>query len=182
MLHWIVWLLALLCPDEDAEALRRTAPAYLTSDTAAYHVTAARVAALAYQVDPDLILSTAYFESRYTNARTKEPKGKTSCGVMTPVPKKVCKSPPSLAAGYLEGAAHLREWMDACERIRRPGFRCTILGYAGGGLLIRACDKGPVMGDRGGKRVNLCSVVRWRLDRAARIRRLRFPLPERRGV
>lgn len=128
----------------DAAALQTTAPQDLTVEQAAEHMAAAQVAGVKYNVDPDLVLAIAWHESRYDNtARTAEPGGKTSCGTMTPIPKVTCSNP-TLLDGYLEGTAHLREWLNAC----RGNERCALLGYAGGYVLLRACAQGPVMKER----------------------------------
>ena len=163
MLDTLIILLALLVSPDDADALRRTAPSYLTVETARVHLAAARLAAAQFSVDPDLVLSIAYYESRYNaNERTQEPRRKISCGVMTPVPKYACETP-SLAAGYLEGAGHLREWLDMC----RGHELCALRGYAGGWSVIRIC------GDATARAVSVCRRVEARQWRAGWIRRLR---------
>lgn len=163
-------LLSLLPAPADAEALRVTAPQYLTAETAPTHLALARAASVAAGVDPDLVLSIAWFESRYrARTVTAEPRGKTSCGVMTPIPRRRCVAP-SLAAGYLEGALHLRQWLDAC----RGSIVCALRGYAGGYALIRACRAGPYFADRGGRSVNICvRAAGERLRRATWIKRMR---------
>lgn len=174
-------LRVLTATPEEGAALAETAPAYLDAETGARHLTAARVAAVVNGVKPSLVLSIAYYESRYhADAVTKEPRGKWSCGVLTPIPRKGGCVPKGLAAGYMEGAEHLRDWLDACasKRVRRQGLAeggrllCSLRGYAGGYSLLRACARGPVMRDRGKHgRVDLCRfVVDRRVARAARIR------------
>lgn len=175
MLHLIVWFLSQFCPPTDAEALRRTAPTYLTTtEQAAYHVTAATIAAGLYDVDTDLVLSIAHHESRYTNARNpREPGGLTSCGVMTPIPKRRCVSA-SIPEGYIEGAAHLRGWIDGPGSGCRGNIRCALLGFAGGHRLIRACARGPVHRTRGGHTYDACDEVVYNFrSRANWIRKLR---------
>lgn len=169
-------LLALLCyffapSPRDVEALRKSAPFYLTEETAETHLIAARGAAYVYKLDPDLLLSIAHHESRYMlNNVTPERGGKESCGVLTPVPlpRGSCDSEPTAASGYRAGAEHLRGWMDVCGN----RVRCALIGYAGGYALIYACKKGPVLRftDRGD---DLCRIPDVFLHRAAYIRTLR---------
>jgi soluble lytic murein transglycosylase-like protein len=139
-------LLALLgfpITDVDADALRSTAPTYLTLETARDHLAAARVAGAAHGIDPDLLLSIAWHESRYdvASSNRKEPGGKVSCGVMTPIPmrrdhasKRCPEVTTSLIAGYLDGARHLRGWLRATGH-----QRVALLGYAGGYVGIKHC-------------------------------------------
>jgi hypothetical protein len=98
-------------PDADVEALRASAPSYLTTDTARDHLAAARLAALLEHEDASTLLAVAWHESRYTsNVATREPGARWSCGVMTPVPHAEPCVDRSLLEQYLEGAAHLHEW------------------------------------------------------------------------
>lgn len=163
----IITLLLRLGSVYDAEAVRTTAVQYLTTTSAVKHLQAARVAGAKYDVDPSLLLSIAYFESRYDPTEiTREPRGKTSCGVMTPVPRKGRCVPGGVRSGYDEGAEHFRYWLDSWRC--RGSIRCALLGYSGGGHLIRACRGGVHV--RRGK--NLCSYVPGsRLDRAELIKR-----------
>lgn len=161
-------IVALLAVPSDAEGetltLASTAPEYLSDSTADEHLAAARKAGEAHDVDPAVLLSIAYYESRYQHsARTKEPQGKTSCGVMTPIPKRKCVSG-TIEAGYEEGAAHLRGWLN----VTGGNLRRAMIGYAGGYALLRACAKGPYVIDG---RDTCRFVVERRLVRAARIRR-----------
>lgn len=151
----------------DAAGLRATAPQYLNAGTAVLHLTAARAAGSVYGLDPDLLLSIAHHESRYTVARTPEAGGLTSCGVMTPQPLAKCDST-SVTGGYLEGAAHLRKWVDNTR-----DQRTALLGYGGGYRAIKACAAGPVTRVRAGRTVDLCSVVDIFLGRAYAIKRSR---------
>lgn len=165
----ITIITTLFVSQADVDALQRTAPSYLTEATAREQLVAARVASVVHHVDVDLLLSIAWHESRYTaSARTIEPGHKTSCGVMTPVPKTVCTNP-TLLDGYLEGAAHYRNWLDTM----RGDERLALLGYAGGFKMIRACARGPVLETRNGRDVNLCSVAAVFQYRARMIRRAR---------
>jgi len=126
-----------------ADALRETAPRDLTRDTAAAHLAAASIAGFLTDTDPALLLAIAHHESRYVfRAVARERGKKVSCGVMTPVPthdREACAdATSSMLAGYLAGARHLKTWSDACHGDRR----CTLIGYAGGYALIRACARG----------------------------------------
>lgn len=137
----IAALVALATP---ADALRETAPRYLTTESAIEHRLAAGVAAAVYELEPELLLSIAHHESRYSHTEvTREAGGTVSCGVMTPEPTRdraLCAAATSSPlAGYLHGAQHLRGWLVAC-RGRRT---CALLGYAGGFYLIRACADDP---------------------------------------
>lgn len=165
----VVVLSFLFTSSDDVEALRSTAPSYLTTETARSHLVAARYAASVHRVDADLLLSIAWFESRYdATARTAEPLGKTSCGVMTPVPKPKCVTP-NLVNGYLEGAEHLRTWLD----VANGNLNVAMLGFAGGYKMIKSCSEGKLMVQRGGRDVDLCTVVSARLHRMRWIQRAR---------
>jgi len=122
----------------DGDALYSIARgSYLTRETAGEHVMAARLAAAAYDVDADVLLSIAYHESRYlVTAVTMEPPDKQghprwSCGVMTPEPMTdhaLClENTRSSLAGYLAGASHLRAWLLQC----RGALDCALRGYGG---------------------------------------------------
>jgi len=161
MLQAIIRLMVLIQDPATADGLRSTAPVYLTPEQAAEHSAAAAYAARQYQLDDTLLLSIAYHESRYTDAVTPEPGGKYSCGTMTPVPQAHC-SRQTPVEGYLAGAAHLRGWITA----ERGDLRLALLGYAGGGRLIRACADGPVLTHG----VDACHTPAVFLARAAWIR------------
>jgi hypothetical protein len=126
-----------------ADALRSTAPKDLTRESAAAHLAAASIAGFVTDTDPALLLAIAHHESRYAFRVVARERGKkVSCGVMTPVPtydREACAdATSSMLAGYLAGARHLKTWSDACHGDRR----CTLIGYAGGYALIRACARG----------------------------------------
>lgn len=134
----IILTVLLSVTDSDAEALRSTAPAYLTLDKAKEHLAAARLAAAAYRVNADYALAIAWHESRYTvEAATLEPRDprtgapRWSCGVMTPKPmtnRSLCmENTRSALAGYMAGAEHMREWVDQC----RGNLHCALRGYGG---------------------------------------------------
>ena len=136
----VTTLLALLVSDDDADALRSTAPTYLTVDTAREHLVAARLAAVATGTDADLLLSIAWHESRYQHdAVSQEAGGRVSCGIMTPTPVARCPRGQTILGGYMAGAQHLRSWYDATGH-----QRAALLGFAGGYRAIRRCAQGPM--------------------------------------
>lgn len=173
-MHLIPTILALLLLG-DAAALRRTDPADLTIAAAVAHVAGARAAATEFDVDPDVLLSIAWHESRYTaSAVTAEPGGRRSCGVMTPEPLARC-APGGVLDGYRAGARHLRGWLDA----ERGDVTRALRGYAGGFRMIARCTRGPVIVTRRGRELDLCDMRAMFLDRADRIRRGRDRRPAR---
>lgn len=134
---------------DPAVALARTAPEPLSVEDAAAHFAASRVAALVHEVDPDMLLAIAARESHYNPKTRTKAFGKVACGVMTPILLTYCK-PSGVLGGYLNGAAHLREWIDA-KGLRKstkahPWVREseTLRGFAGGYHLIRGCRIGPM--------------------------------------
>jgi hypothetical protein len=162
----LTWLLT---SSPDVEALRKTAPNYLTTETARDHLVAARLAAEAYNLDADMLLSTAFFESRYTlNVVGPPVRGKHACGVMQPTMETKCVSE-TLLEGYFNGAKHYRTWYQACGN----DTRCAILGYGGGYALINRCKEGPLNVERAGQTVDLCTLPDIRLGRARWIKKLR---------
>jgi hypothetical protein len=160
LLNVLYLLLRLLLPADQAAALQRTyAP--LDLEVARDHVAAARVAGAAVGVDPDLLLSIAWHESRYqADAVGPEAGGRVSCGPMTPTPVARCERA-TIVEGYLAGARHLREWQLATRTTRD-----ALLGYAGGYRMMRACAKGPVLRATG-RHDDLCRVPEVFLGRAA---------------
>jgi hypothetical protein len=128
---------------DDAEALHRFAPQYVSVDSARDHIWAARVSAAVYDVDADMVLAISYHESRFTDGVVAaEPGGRVSCGAMTPYPTKTCETKPLLAQ-YLDGARHWAvDWRRAGD-IRSE--REALLGYAGGYALVRRCRQGSVL-------------------------------------
>jgi hypothetical protein len=132
--------LALFTPtsDADAEALHRFAPSYVTVDTAREHLWVARVASSIFQVKQEQLLAIAWHESRYKpSVISSEPRNRVSCGPMTPVPKESCTPwELSLVGGYIEGARHLRTWLDLCG----SDERCALTAYAGGFGLVKLCQ------------------------------------------
>jgi soluble lytic murein transglycosylase-like protein len=178
-MSWIISLwLALQSTTAEAEALRSTAPAYLTPWSAGQHLGAARIAAASYDVDAAAILAIAYHESRFfVGTRTHEPPDsggpRVSCGVMTPVPKRYCDAQDlTLLGGYQAGAAHLRQWMDVCHAMDRwkhdvhdvEILRCALWAYAGGsGFRKRCAARGNLPG---------CGAVRQFEERARVIRQV----------
>lgn len=173
-MHWFLslWLTCQATPAE-ARGLQETAPAYLTQTSAAQHLGAARLAGRRYNVDPAVLLSVAYHESRFVvDLRTRESGGRVSCGVMTPTPKARCdRSELTLLGGYLAGAAHLRTWIDVCQAVDHGRHdmddeviqRCALWAYVGGRLFHAICAAQP---GRAG-----CDAVGKFEDRARMIRR-----------
>jgi len=166
-------LLAILTPtsDADAEALHRFAPEEVTVARAHDHLWAARVAAAAYDVDPDLTLAISFHESHFADdAKTPEVGGRVSCGAMTPYPVSQCAQK-SLLAQYVDGTRHWAiDWGHAGDV---HGAHEVLLGYAGGYHLIRACRRGPVLRHRthGDDLCRTPEVFGWIRDRirAARL-------------
>lgn len=162
----IGWVLAWADPAtaQLASGAQRMAPRDLTPVLAIEHARAAVIAGEVYNVDPAILLSIAWHESRYVNTTvTPEIGGKVSCGPMTPVPtwsSKACEAATaSLLGGYLAGAAHLREWLIAM----RGNLHGALTGYAGGGALIRLC--------REDDNYRACGTPAVFLERARMIRR-----------
>ena len=160
---------------DDAEALNRFAPRYVSVEAAREHIWAARVAAAVYDVDADMTIAIAYHESRFSdNVVAKEPGGRVSCGAMTPYPTKTCTSK-SLVEQYLDGARHWAvDWRRAGD-VRND--REALLGYAGGYYLIRSCRQGPVLrnktsGDDLCRTPEVFAQIRGRI-RAARVQQAR---------
>lgn len=169
MMHAIALVLSLFVSTEDVEALRVTAPSYLTLKTAQEHLAAARLASTVYGVDADTVLSTAYYESRYTSGVVGPVVArKTACGVMQPTMEASCHTK-TVLEDYLDGAKHLKDWYHACH----GDERCALLGYGGGYALIKSCGEGPVMRERGGRNVDLCMIPDIRLARARWIKKER---------
>lgn len=155
----LITILISLLSTGPADGLRSTAPDYLTIETAQEHLLAATIAAVAFDVDRDILLSIGHHESRYQHrAVGPEAGGLVSCGVMTPEPVSRCPKAMTVLDGYTAGARHLRGWIDAC----RGHERCGLLGYAGGWRAIRACAEGPVMIRPGVDGCQTPEVFRWR--------------------
>lgn len=147
---------------DEADALRQTAPSYLTTvEAAEEHLAAAQLAAGAHGVPVELLLSIAWHESRYVaDARTREPGERWSCGVMTPEPHAGECRPEELTllGGYDAGAAHLRTWVNACG----GDVACALRGYAGGyHPNERARAAAQVFADR-------AALIKTRMQRAKR--------------
>ena len=164
----VALFLAIVSPPSAREvaAFRTTAPTYLTLETAAMHLLAARAAGVRHRVRPELLLSIAHHESRYIpTTRTPEPGNRESCGVMTPVPKRRCSAHElTVLVGYDIGAEHLRTWLNHCK----GSEVCALLSYAGGSGLVRACAHGSFQTSHG---TNACDLAYEFLRRAAVIRR-----------
>lgn len=174
MLDFLFVVLSALWPENDAIALTSTAPGCLTVEKAKKHLAASYIASLKYGIDQDLILSIAYYESSYRSRMvTKEPRGKVSCGVMTPIPTKnmdVCRHHnSSLLNGYMAGTKHLKWWLTTCKNNKK----CALLGYNGGFALINTCKAGPYYRTKGRKQIDVCKNNEVRVRRARTINRTR---------
>lgn len=140
-----------------ADALIRTSPTWgdarlggpMTLELAYAHVAAAREAAAIAGVSDADLLAIAHHESRYTHGKaTREPscydgdtaqpcrpQGRWSCGVMTPEPVHIGGCPTrTLLEEYVEGARHLRRWIDVCGGALEGARLCALRGYSGGML------------------------------------------------
>lgn len=173
-MNWILTLwLTLQSTPAEAKALQGTAPMYLTQATATQHLGATRLVGAKYDIDPAVLLSVAYHESRFVvDLSTRESGGRVSCGVMTPAPQEHCGHEDlTLLGGYLAGASHLRAWIDVCHTVDHWHhdvndeviLRCALWAYAGGRGFRTFCETRP--GYPG------CDTVTKFEERARRIRR-----------
>jgi len=166
-----LWFLITTSP-QDVESLRASAPSYLTVDDARTHLACARAAGAVHHLDASVLLAIAYRESRYTpGTRGPEVRGKHACGLMQPRMHNTPCPRQTVLDGYQEGAEHLREWADT--QTCGGDLRCAVLGYSGGYSLLRGCQAGPVVVDRGGRPMDLCRVPDLTYARAARLSRTR---------
>src|SRR4029077_5292767 len=141
MIELLFRVVVLLASNHDAEALQRTAPEPIEIEVARENLAAARIAGIAYRIDPDLALAVAAHESRYkADAIGPESGGRVSCGSMTPEPVANCSARQTTLDGYLAGVAPRRGWIGATASMHE-----ALLGYAGGYRLIKACRVGPVV-------------------------------------
>jgi hypothetical protein len=173
ILNFLTAMATALGADRQAEsdALRQTAPAYLTTQAeAAQHLAASTFAGELFSVDPTLLLAIAYRESRYTLGVTGAAvRGRHACGLLQPQMHQASCDRQTILGGYLEGAEHLRVWMDT--KSCHGDITCALLGYAGGYALLKGCAAGPVVVERGGKTADLCTLIpRATTSRARRIR------------
>ena len=162
-----LWTTLGLLRSGDSDALRHTAPSYLTEEAARTHLAAATLAGEAFSVDPALLLAVAWHESRYdAGAQSREPGRRWSCGAMTPEPHAEPCAPVELTAvgGYVAGARHLRMWLDRYEGDETKALRA----YEGGGTLVQICERDGVHFVREG--VDACDVKKAFQDRATWIR------------
>ena len=152
-----------------AEGLMATAKnTRLTVEVAAQHVAAARFAAVLTDIDPDLLLAIAHFESRYRPTVVGPlVRGKRACGVLQHVPIKGKCPAPSILRDYVNGARHLAEWI----RAQRGDLKRALIGYAGGYHLLEKCDRG--------EKLRACTIANYHLARSRRIQRARGRTPER---
>lgn len=146
-----------------AEALVSTAKdTHLTVEVATQHVAAARFAAVLTDIDPDLLLAIAHFESRYRPTVVGPlVRGKRACGVLQHVPIKAKCPAPSILRDYVNGARHLAEWKSA----QRGDIKRALTGYAGGYRLLEKCDRG--------EELRACTIANYHLARTRRIQRAR---------
>lgn len=162
----------------ESDALRQTAPVDLpTTEKAALHLAGATFAGELFSVDPAVLLALAYRESRYTlGVVGRAVRGRHACGLMQPMMHDERCADQTVIEGYLEGANHLRVWLDT--KTCRGDLHCALLGYGGGYALINGCAAGPVIVERNGKRADFCkfvpdsitvraALIRARLQRAA---------------
>jgi hypothetical protein len=156
-------LMLLMADPSDVEVLRRSAPALLDEQTAAEHLASARAAAGETGVRPELLLAVAWHESRYvSNAVTREPGHRVSCGVMTPEPTHYCKRK-SLPRQYLDGAKHLAMYLSVYGTETK-----ALRAYVGGGVLVRTCARrGRFRNARG---TDICDVRAMFVGRADQLR------------
>lgn len=177
MLTFIVWYLFAVPSASDVDAFQKFAPAYLTTETAREHLSGARIAGHVHGIDPDLMLAIAWYESRYTVAAVGPAvSGKRACGVMQPLMHGGACPAQTLVSGYLEGAEHLRTWLDT--KTCHGNLHCALLGYAGGYALLKRCGDGPVPVERGGRSIDLCrGASDVRIAMARRIQWLRRHSP-----
>lgn len=171
----------LIVPTTDAEALQRIAPEPISLELARDNIAAARIAAFVVFPDhptlmmADDLLAIARRESHFQpTAKTTETGGRVSCGPMTPTPIASC-APASIVDGYIAGAIHLREWVDGTRsRYGGPQYSRAMLGFAGGFALIRRCDRGAVIVDRKGVKIDLCKTAERTFYWSHRIRTERW--------
>lgn len=143
----------------EADALRQTAPKALgSSEVAATHLAAATFAGELFSVDPAVLLAIAYRESRYTTGVVgPRVRGRRACGLMQPMMHAGTCREQTVLEGYVEGAQHLRTWLDT--RSCRGDLRCALLGYGGGYALLKGCAVGSVVVERNGKQADLCTFI-----------------------
>lgn len=156
----LVVIFTLFISVHDAKGLVQTAKdTRLTQEKATKHLAAARVAAQLTDTDPELLLAIAYHESRYKPSLSGPlVRKKRACGIMQPTPIASPCREESLLHEYLEGARHLRTWLNATH----GNVKHALLGYAGGYKLLRRCA--------GENKPRACGIVKVHLARANRIK------------
>lgn len=147
--------------DADVQALQSTVAVgeRQSNDVMREHIQAQRVASALAVVDPDLVAAIAHHESRYSFQITPEAGHRVSCGVMTPKPQASCRSM-TLLESYIDGAMHLREWIDAGH----GNMWVALTGYGGGWIAVRRCQT---------ERSRACSIASTFTNRAVWIKALR---------
>lgn len=161
LLEILLRLVVMFQDPRDVEALRRTAPSYLSEETAGTNLAAARIAGALYGIQPEIALAIAWHESRYQPGVIGPiVRGKRACGVMQHTPVVKCPKS-SLLRDYLIGARHLKEWI----RAQRGDLERALIGYAGGYALLELCDRGEAP--------RTCPIARVHQARAKRIKHAR---------
>lgn len=88
------------------------------------HIAAARIASVAYGIEPELLLAIAEHETHWNAALVNG----RACGPMQVIARNEahCEAMCSPLIGYLEGARVLRAWLDATGELREAlrGYGC----------------------------------------------------------
>jgi hypothetical protein len=164
-------LVVLVQDPRDVEALKRTAPSYLTNETASANLAAAQIAGAHSGIQPEILLAIAWHESRYQlGVIGPLVRGKRACGLMQQIPIKGPCPEPSILRDYVNGAQHLAGWIHA----QRGDLKRALIGYAGGYALLDLCDRG--------KAPRTCTIANYHLARAKRVKRARELGKERPGA
>lgn len=135
--------------DQLAEAARKTAPKYLTKETARSHAAAAKVAE-SPDVPAEVLLSMTFFESRHmpgSVSRVEGGKRKTGIPPWDAPPSNVrgpyfcgltqaaagmswkrCLELQDVLTAYTKTVAELERWLKVCK----GNMTCALTGYGGG--------------------------------------------------